>query len=104
MAARMAWLPIGFHRKALMLQAGVVAKAMHACAANAIPRRLLNKLRTAAVQAVWNDKRRFRCREIVLTLFVEGHRTDPWQYLWYTSLRQLRKILDKHRDLHPLFE
>ena len=47
------------------------------------------------VAALWDTKRRSRCRETVLTLFVKGHLVDPSQTASYQSLRQLRRMAER---------
>ena len=60
--------------------------------------KLVNSLRTAVVTALWGTKRRSRCREIVLTLFVKGHLVDPLQNASYQCLRQLRRMAEQRPE------
>ena len=60
--------------------------------------RLVSSLRTAVVAALWGTKRRSRCREIVLTLFVKGHFVDPSQNASYQCLRQLRRMAEQRPE------
>ena len=50
------------------------------------------------VAALWGKKRRSRCREIVLTLFVNGHLVDPSQDASYQCLRQLRRMEEQRPE------
>ena len=59
---------------------------------------LVSSLRTAVVAALWGTKRRSRCREIVLTLFVKGHLVDPSQNASYQCLRQLRRMAEQRPE------
>ena len=59
---------------------------------------LVNSLRTAVVAVLWGTKRRSRCREIVLTLFVKGHLVDPSQDALYQCLRQLRRMAEQRPE------
>ena len=55
----------------------------------------LRLVSSAVVAALWGTKRRSRCREIVLTLFVKGHLVDPSQNASYQCLRQLRRMAEQ---------
>ena len=59
---------------------------------------LVSSLRTAVVAALWGTKRRSRCREIVLTLFVKGHLFDPLQNAACQSLRHLRRMAERRPE------
>ena len=48
--------------------------------------------------ALWGAKRRSRCREIVLSLFVKGHLVDPSQNASYQCLRQLRRMAEQRLE------
>jgi hypothetical protein len=62
------------------------------------------KLRTAALEAVWGGGRLMRCKEMVFTLLVPGHRVDPIQAEAYTALLTLRHRLRARPELRPQFE
>jgi len=51
------------------------------------------------MRAIWGTKRKLRCRDIVLTLFVQGHLVDPRQACVYQSLCALRRNLRKYPEL-----
>ena len=59
---------------------------------------LVSSLRTAVVAALWGTKRRSRCREIMLTLFVKGHLVDPSQNASCQCLRQLRRMAEQRPE------
>ena len=61
------------------------------------PRRV-SSLQTTVVAALWGTKRRSRCREIVLTLFVKGHFVDPLQNAACQRLRQLRRMAEQRPE------
>eukprot|EP00973_Karenia_brevis_P054092 7514261-Karenia_brevis.AAC.1 len=82
-AKRITWLPLPFFRRALIVQGGVLPKALFACEVNAYSGRSLAKLRTAVVNAIWGRGCAARCREIIFTLLVPGHLCDPQQFIDY---------------------
>ena len=59
---------------------------------------LVSSLRTEVVVALWGTKRRSRCREMELTLFVKGHLVDPSQNASYQCLRQLRRTAEQRPE------
>ena len=61
-------------------------------------RQLVCSLGTAVVAALWGTKRRSRCREIVLALFVKGHFVDPLWNASDQSLRQLRRMAEQRPE------
>ena len=95
-------MPVGFDERAFLLQGAVLPKGMHACAVNNLPTHLVGHLRTAVLRALWGSGRRFRCKEIVLSLFVRGHRLDPGQVMTYSALTTLHKMLCTRPTLHTL--
>ena len=87
---RIRWAPLPLQTKASLIACLVGPAAMYGFSAGGFTPRLVSSLRTTVVAALWGTKRRSRCREIVLTLFVKGHLVDPLQNAAYQSLRQLR--------------
>ena len=87
---RIRWAPL--QTKASLIACLVGPAAMYGFPAGGFPLGLVSSLRTAVVAALWSTKRRSRCREIVLTLFVKGHLVDPSQNASYQCLRQLRRM------------
>ena len=71
---------------------------MYGFTAGGFASKLVSSLRTAVVAALWGTKRRSRCREIVLTLFVKGHLVDPLQNASYQCLRQLRRMAEQRPE------
>ena len=65
---------------------------MYGFSAGGFTPRVVSSLRITVVAALWGTKRRSRCREIVLTLFVKGHLVDPLQNAACQCLRLLRRI------------
>ena len=62
-----------------------LASSLYGFSAGGFTPRLVSSLRTMVVAALWSTKRRSRCREIVLTLFVKGHLVDTLQNAAYQS-------------------
>ena len=74
-------------------------KAMYSHPAGGIAKTRLQSLRTACVAAVCGETRKLKCPEVVMTLFVKGHRVDPRQYAAYSCIRLLRLMLKKYPTL-----
>ena len=87
----------------LLVQAAVVPKALYASTFNGIAQALLAKLESSILRALWGPGRGLRCKEIILTLFVPGHWTAPQQYVDFTSLVALHRLVTKHRPLQEIF-
>ena len=83
---RIRWAPLPLQTKASLIASLFGPAAMCGFSAGGFAPRLVSSLRTAVVAALWGTKRRSRCREIVLTLFVKGHLVDPLQNAAYQSL------------------
>ena len=83
---RIRWAPLPLQAKASLIACLVGPIAMYGFPAGGFASKLVNSLRTAVVTALWGTKRRSRCREIVLTLFVKGHLVDPLQNASYQCL------------------
>ena len=49
--------------------------------------------------AEWGETKKLKCPEIVMTLFVKGHRADPRQYAAYACIRLFRIMLQKYPPL-----
>eukprot|EP00973_Karenia_brevis_P064377 8944300-Karenia_brevis.AAC.1 len=62
----------------------------------------LNRLRAAVVRALWGEGRSSRCKEIVLTLFVRGHKVDPTQAIDYNCLASMHKLVVRREPLRKL--
>ena len=85
---RIRWAPLPLQTEASLIACLVGPTAMHGFSAGGFTPRLVSSLRTTVVAALCGTKRRSRCREIVLTLFVRGHLVDALQNAAYQSLRQ----------------
>ena len=90
---RIRWAPLPLQTKASMIACLVGPAAMYGFSAGGFTPRLVSSLRTTVVAALWSTKRRSRCHEIVLTLFVKGHLVDPLQ-----NLRQLRRMAERRPE------
>ena len=88
-------MPVGFDARAYLAQAAVAPLGLHACAVNHITQRMASSLRTSVHTAVSGEHRRLRSKEIVLNLFVAGHRVDPKQVIPYTRLTTLKRMLQR---------
>ena len=95
---RIRWAPLPLQTKASLIACLVGPIAMYGFPAGGFASKLVNSLRTAVVTALWGTKRRSRCREIVLTLFVKGHLVDPLQNASYQCLRQLRRMAEQRPE------
>eukprot|EP00973_Karenia_brevis_P039222 5416688-Karenia_brevis.AAC.1 len=98
MCVRLGWCPFGFYDRSLAIQSRILPKALYACAVQYIPGRLISKLQTSIVKAVWGPTRALRCKEIVLSLFVPTHLVDPQSYMDYSSLVLLRRMMLKRPE------
>ena len=52
---------------------------------------------------IWGQKRGLRCAEIVLTLFVKGHRADAEQACIYQCMSMMRRMLTRRPELQERF-
>ena len=95
---RIRWAPLPLQTKASLIVCLVGPAAMYGFSAGGFTPRLVSSLRTAVVAAPWGNKRRSRCREIVLTPFVKGHLVDPLQNAAYQSLRHLRRMSERRPE------
>eukprot|EP00973_Karenia_brevis_P067342 9366875-Karenia_brevis.AAC.1 len=88
----------------MAIQSACVPVGLHACAVNCLPQRLFTSLQSVVVRAIWGSSRRFRCKEILLSILVPGHRVDPHQACAYSCLVQWQRLMKSRGDLHLLFE
>ena len=70
---RIHWAPLKLQTTVSLIACLVGPAAMYGFPAGGFTLWLVSSLRTVVVAALWGTKRRSRCREIVLTLFVKGH-------------------------------
>ena len=92
---RIRWAPRLLQTQTSLIACLVGPAAMYGFSAGGFTPRLVSSLRTAVVAALWGTKRRSKCREIVLTLFVKGHLVDPSQNASYQCQRQLRRMAEQ---------
>ncbi|CAE8636270.1 unnamed protein product [Polarella glacialis] len=103
-ADRICWLPLPLPKRAALTSALVLPRGTFGCAASGITKKQCQQLRGAALKAIWGTKRGRRCPEIVLTLFAQGHRVDPYQVAVYQSMTTFRSMMLRRPDLLTLFE
>ena len=101
-AERVRWAPLPMHVRARLLSSLVLPASLYGSCVGGLRNDLMNTLTSAIMRATWGTKRKLRCREIVLTLFVQGHLVDPRQAYIYQSLCILRRFLKRHEDLREL--
>ena len=95
-ARRIRWAPLSMKQRALLVGSLVNPKALHSHPSGGIAKTRIQSLRSACVAAVWGETRKLKCPEIVMTLFVKGHRSDPRQYAAYSCIRLFRIMLKKY--------
>ena len=95
-ARRIRWAPLSMKQRALLVGSLVNPKALHSHPSGGIAKTRIQSLRSACVAAVWGETRKLKCPEIVMTLFVKGHRIDPRQYATYSCIRLFRVMLKKY--------
>ena len=98
-ARRIQWAPLPMHVRAQLVASLVCPLSLYGIAAASVPVALVNHLRAAVMDAVWGSTRKLRCREIVMTLFVPGHRVDPEMASMYQCLCALRRFLVRRSHL-----
>jgi hypothetical protein len=91
-AARVGLLPLPFDARAALVSSAVIPAAVFGCEVTPVGQKKILSLRTSIMGAIWGPRRRFRCPEIDLTLFVKGHRVDPGQVFIKRSLMVLRSL------------
>ena len=96
--AHIRWALLPLQTKASLIACLVGPAAMYSFPAGGFSLGLVSSLRTAVVAALWVTKRRSRCREIVLTIFVKGHLVDHSQNVSYQCLRQLRRMAEQRPE------
>eukprot|EP00666_Eupelagonemidae_sp_cell4sb_P011072 gene11072-6650_t len=99
---RARFLPIPLNVKERILAASPIASALFACEITAMHDRQLVELRKRAAEALMPKHRR-RCMEVLMTLFVHGHRVDAKQVVPFTILTKLRRMLSRRPELRPIF-
>lgn len=98
-ARRIRWAPLSMTQRALLVGSLVNPKELHSHPSGGIAKTRIQSLRTACVSAVWGETRKLKCPEIVMTLFVKGHRSDPRQYAAYSCIRLFRIMLKRYPSL-----
>ena len=93
-AKRIQWAPLPLGTRAQLIASLVNSSALYGMCVASVPNCLLDNLRTAIMSAVWGSTRKLRCKEVVLTLFVPGHRVDPKQAVQYQALVTLKRFLN----------
>ena len=101
-ARRIRWAPLPMHARARLVASLVCPGSLYGIQVAALPGNLLDSLRSVVTNAIWGDTRKLRCKELVLTLLVPGHLTDPMQYAIYHTLKMFRRMLKRRPDLHDL--
>ena len=92
-ARRIQWAPLPMHVRAQLIASLVCPVSLYGITAANVPMSLMKHLGTAVMDAVWGSTRKLRCREVVMTLFVPGHRVDPEMASMYQCLCALRKFM-----------
>ena len=100
-AKRIEWAPLPMHVRAQLLASMVCPLSLYSICAAPVPQLLLENLSSACMAAVWGSTRKLRCKEVVMTLLVQGHRVDPLMAASYQCLVTLRRQLRKKPDLMP---
>ena len=85
--------------RARLLSALVMPATFYGSCVGGMSATSVNALTTAVMRAIWGTTRKLRCRDIVLTLFVQGHLVDPRQAYTYQSLCALRRHMQKDPEL-----
>ncbi len=98
-AKRILWVPLPMGARAMLCSALVCQQSLYGIEGAALPQNAMNKLRNAVLQAVWGVKRKMKAKEIVFTLFMQGHLVDPQQNAAYRSLVMLRRMLQQQPEL-----
>jgi hypothetical protein len=101
-AERIRWAPLPMHVRARLVSSLLLPAALYGSPVGCIAMSSLNSLTSSIMRAIWGTTRKLRCRDIVLTLFVQGHLVDPRQAIVYQALGALRRNLKKHPELDEL--
>ena len=97
---RVRWVPLPMAVRARLLSSLVLPATLYGSCVGGMGNNLMNMLTSAIMRAVWGTKRKLRCREIVLTLLVQGHLVDPRQVYIYQALHTMRSFVNKHPDVY----
>ncbi|CAE8623234.1 unnamed protein product [Polarella glacialis] len=103
-AAKVAWLPLGLFGRSIVLQTMVLSRSSYGSEVVRVPKKSAARLRSAVLRCLWGVGRRLRCKEILFTLFMAGHRLDPCQIDTYKCLVALRRVLVANPRFHKAFE
>ena len=98
-AERIRWAPLPMPIRARLLSSLVLLASLYAVCVGDLSTRLLNRLTSAVMRAVWGTKRKLRSRDVVLSLLVPGHLVDPRQAFIHQTLCTLRQSMHKHLEL-----
>ncbi|CAE8644441.1 unnamed protein product, partial [Polarella glacialis] len=102
-AHRIQWAPLPFDARVALTSALVLPRCCFGSSVTPLANNQCNKLRQAALRAVWGHKRQRRCQEVVFTLLAPGHRLDPRQACQNSALATMRSMLRRRQDLHSSF-
>ena len=92
-ADRCGLAPLPFDGRAELTAAKTGQKAVYGCEVTRLNKTLRRKYRTAAMRAIWGEKRKRRSPALVLTLLAPGHRLDPGQTVPWQSLSAVREMI-----------
>ena len=90
---RIQHLPLPLGRRAHLVAAGFLSKAIYGCAATPPSRKDVSRLRASAARAVWGQTNRWRSVEMLFTVLCPGHRADPFQAVAYNTIMVARRVL-----------
>eukprot|EP00666_Eupelagonemidae_sp_cell4sb_P017784 gene17784-biopygen22855 len=103
MARRAEHVPLPFDARASIVAAAPVARAAWGCENHELAKARAQSFRAKVTRAVWGRHHRKRCPEVVHTLLVPGHRTDPYQVAIFTRVMSLsRRLVRSPRLLERL--
>ncbi len=94
-AARIARAPYPKQWKQKLIQTAAAPALVCGCLWELPSIRNLSALRTAFVDAIWGNKRRQRCHEILLGVINDPTLVDPLSILVFNRLRDARRLLRK---------
>jgi hypothetical protein len=92
-AQRISWLPFPFEVRAALCASLVLTKALYGGFVAQSSKGQLRQLRIRFSKAIWGSGRRFRCAEIILTLFAQDHRLDQEQAAVCQALSAFHQVL-----------
>ena len=99
-AERIQRLPLGRNAKDILCGMRAVSTITYGSEQGFPPVADIRKCRTAISRAIRGDNHRLRSLEILFTVVLKGHRSDPLQALAYDAFLTLRRILQKNDDVH----